>query len=149
MENYCYNQRKNEMCRLIQLVCKKMETMTATDDFVFLLKLDRASERFQEQAKQNSPSARKMSAPSSNIIDSLNGNILARLGQRLKEQSADRELEKGCEGSNNFSDDTSGATGSFLESGENERNPYARRYFRKRQRFSAKDQSPHVLKGGR
>lgn len=58
-----------------------------------------------------------------------------------------RELETGCEGSNNFSDDTSGATGSFLESGKNERNPYARRYFRKRQRFSAQDQSPHVLKG--
>eukprot|EP00064_Thunnus_orientalis_P001072 superscaffoldBa00000066_g1073 len=67
------------------------------------------------------------------------------LSQRLQKQSADRELEKGCEGNDNFSDDTSEATGSFLESSENERNPYARRYFRKRQRFSAKDQSSHVL----
>lgn len=96
MENYSYNQKKNKMCQLILLVCKKMETMTArllancpaTDDF--LLKLDRASERFQEQAKQNSPSVRKMSAPSLYIIDSLNGNILARLGQRLNKQSADK-----------------------------------------------------------
>ncbi|TDH08283.1 hypothetical protein EPR50_G00096250 [Perca flavescens] len=63
---------------------------------------------------------------------------------RLRKQSADKELEKGCEGRNNFSADTSEATGSFLES-KNVRNPYARRYFRKRQRFSAKDQSPHVL----
>ncbi|XP_076578936.1 zinc finger protein 644 [Chaetodon auriga] len=97
------------------------------------------------QAKQNSPSVREMSTPLHNTIDNLNGNKSPRLSQRLKKQSADKELEKGCEGSSKFSDDASGATGSFLESGE-ERNPYARRYFRKRQRFSAKDQSPHVLK---
>ncbi|KAM7410568.1 hypothetical protein PAMA_001819 [Pampus argenteus] len=66
------------------------------------------------------------------------------LSRRLQKQSADREVEKGCEGNDNFSDDASGATGSFLESSENERNPYARRYFRKRQRFSAKDQSSYV-----
>ncbi|KAI3369083.1 hypothetical protein L3Q82_026051, partial [Scortum barcoo] len=69
-----------------------------------------------------------------------------RISQRLKKQSADRELENGCEGSNSFSNDTSGATGCFLESSNNERNPYARRYFRKRQRFSDKDQSPQVPK---
>lgn len=109
-------------------------------------KNDRASGSLQAQANQNSPSMRKMSTPLHNTIDDMNGNISPRLSQRLKKQSADRELETGCEGSSNFSDDTSGATGSFLESSKNERNPYARRYFRKRQRFSAKDQSPHVLK---
>ncbi|XP_039666705.1 zinc finger protein 644 isoform X1 [Perca fluviatilis] len=98
----------------------------------------------QAHANQNSLSMRKMSKPLHNTIDNINGNILPRLCQRLRKQSADKELEKGCEGSNNFSADTSEATGIFLES-ENVRNPYARRYFRKKQRFSAKDQSPHVL----
>uniref|UniRef100_A0A8C9ZLN6 C2H2-type domain-containing protein n=1 Tax=Sander lucioperca TaxID=283035 RepID=A0A8C9ZLN6_SANLU len=86
-----------------------------------------------------------MSKPLHNTIDNINGNISPWLCQRLRKQSADKELEKGFEGSNNFSADTSEGTGSFLES-KNVRNPYARRYFRKRQRFSAKDQSPSVLK---
>ncbi|CAK6956291.1 zinc finger protein 644 [Scomber scombrus] len=102
---------------------------------------DPASGSSQESANRNSPSVRKMAAPLRKSIDNMNGNILPRLSQRLHKQCADRELEKGCEGNDNFSDD-----GSFLESSENERNPYARRYFRKRQRFSAKDQSSHVLK---
>ncbi|XP_042273662.1 zinc finger protein 644 [Thunnus maccoyii] len=106
---------------------------------------DLASGSSQEPVNQNSPSVRKMAAPLHNSIDNMNSNIMPRLSQRLQKQSADRELEKGCEGNDNFSDDTSEATGSFLESSENERNPYARRYFRKRQRFSAKDQSSHVL----
>lgn len=109
-------------------------------------KNDRASGSLQAQAKQKSPSMRAMSTPLHNTIDNLNVNVSPRLSQRLNKQSADQELKKGCEGSSNFSDDTSGATGSFLESSENERNPYARRHFRKRQRFSAEDQSPHVLK---
>ncbi|XP_033478630.1 zinc finger protein 644 [Epinephelus lanceolatus] len=105
---------------------------------------DLASGSLQAQANQNSLSMRKMSTPLHNTIDNTNGNISARISQRLKKQSADEELEKGCEGSSNFSD-ASEATGSFLES-ENVRNPYARRYFRKRQSFSAKDQSLHALK---
>ncbi|XP_070688244.1 zinc finger protein 644 [Pempheris klunzingeri] len=109
-------------------------------------KNDRASGSLQAQANQNFPSTRKMSTPFHNTIDNMNVNISPRPSQRLKKQCEDRGLEKGCEGSNNFSDDTRGATGSFLESSENERNPYARRYFRKRQRFSAKDQSPRVIK---
>nr|XP_019936116.1 PREDICTED: zinc finger protein 644-like isoform X1 [Paralichthys olivaceus] len=99
-----------------------------------------------KQANQNSPSMRKMSTPKHNTIDKMNGSILPRLSQRHKKHSAVRELEEGCEGGHNFCDDTSKATGSFLESTENERNPYARKYFKKRQRFSAKDQSPHILK---
>ncbi|XP_029285983.1 zinc finger protein 644 [Cottoperca gobio] len=102
-----------------------------------------ASESLQAQANQNSLSMREMSTPLHGAIDKMNGNISARLCQRLKKLCADKELEKGCEGSVNFSDDTCEATGSFLES-QNVRNPYARRYFRKRQRCSAKDQSPHV-----
>ncbi|XP_035509674.1 zinc finger protein 644 [Morone saxatilis] len=134
----------------------KQANCPATADFLLSarnLKLDkmfcqgskneRASGSLHAQAKQKSPSMRKMSTPLHNTIDNMHGNISPRLSQRLK--SADRELEKGCEGSNNFSDDTSGATGSFLESSENEKNPYARKYFRKRQRLSAKVQSPHVL----
>ncbi|XP_027146440.1 zinc finger protein 644 isoform X1 [Larimichthys crocea] len=137
----------------------KQANCPATDDFLLSarnLKLDqmfcqgskndRASGSLQAQARQNSPSMRKMSTPSHNAIDNLNGNISQRLSQRLKKLSADRELEKGCEGSNNLSDDTSGATGSFLESSKNERNLYAQKYFGKKQRFSAKDQSPHALK---
>lgn len=134
----------------------KQANCPATVDFLLStrnLKLDKmfcqgngnnlASGSSQEPANQNSPSVRKMSAPLHNTIDNMNGNILPRLSQRLQMQSADRELEKGCEGSDNFSDDASEATGSFVESSENERNPYARRYFRKR--FSAKDQGSHVL----
>nr|XP_046248451.1 zinc finger protein 644 isoform X2 [Scatophagus argus] len=98
----------------------------------------------QAQAEQNSLSMKEMSTPLHSTTDNLNGNISVRLSQRLKKESADRELEKGV-GSNNFSDDTSGATSSFLESSKNKKNLYARRYFRKR--LSAKDQSPHVLKG--
>uniref|UniRef100_A0A3Q3GRQ6 Zinc finger protein 644-like n=1 Tax=Labrus bergylta TaxID=56723 RepID=A0A3Q3GRQ6_9LABR len=87
-----------------------------------------------------------MSTPLHKSIDNKNGYKLQRLSQRHKKNAADLKMDKGCEGSSNFSDDTSGATGSLLESNENERNPYARRYFKKRQRFSAQDQSPHVLK---
>ncbi|XP_044055862.1 zinc finger protein 644 isoform X2 [Siniperca chuatsi] len=132
----------------------KQANCPATSDFLLSarnLKLDQmfcqGSKNDKESgslhANQNSPSMRKMSTPLHNTIGNMNGNISPR---RLKKQSADRELERGCGGSNNFSDDTCGATGSFLESSENEKNPYALRYFRKRQRFSAKDQSSHVLK---
>uniref|UniRef100_A0A3Q1GNT9 Zinc finger protein 644b n=1 Tax=Acanthochromis polyacanthus TaxID=80966 RepID=A0A3Q1GNT9_9TELE len=99
----------------------------------------------QVQANQNSPSKRKMSTPLHNTTENMNGNILPRLSQRLKKQCADRELDKGCEGSDTFRDDTSEATGGFLESRKNETNPYARRYFRRRQSFSAKHQSLHTL----
>ncbi|XP_074492583.1 zinc finger protein 644 isoform X1 [Sebastes fasciatus] len=114
--------------------------------FCQVSKNEPASGSLQARAHQNSLTMRKMSTPLRNTIDNMNGNISARLCQRLKKQSADKESEKGCEGGNNSGDDTSEAAGSFLES-ENVRNPYARRYFTKRQRFSAKDQSqsPHVL----
>ncbi|XP_060890775.1 zinc finger protein 644 [Labrus mixtus] len=109
-------------------------------------KNDGASGTLQVKADQNSPLTRKMSTPLHKSIDNKNGYKLQRLSQRHKKNAADLKMDKGCEGSSNFSDDTSGATGSLLESNENERNPYARRYFKKRQRFAAQDQSPHVLK---
>ncbi|XP_045906679.1 zinc finger protein 644 isoform X1 [Micropterus dolomieu] len=131
----------------------KQANCPATADFFLSARNPKLDQMFCQGSKNDQASGslqaqamRKMSTPLHNSIDSMNGNILPRLSQRLKKQSADRELEKGCKGSSNFSDDTSGATGSFLESSENERNPYARRYFRKRQRFSAKHQSPHVLR---
>ncbi|XP_040897142.1 zinc finger protein 644 [Toxotes jaculatrix] len=106
-------------------------------------KSDPESRSLQAQANRNSPSVTKMSTPLHNTIDSMNSNILPRLSQRHKKHAAVRESERGCEGGQNLTDDTRRATGSFLESSENERNPYARKYFRKRPRFSAKDQSPH------
>uniref|UniRef100_A0A672ZZ84 C2H2-type domain-containing protein n=1 Tax=Sphaeramia orbicularis TaxID=375764 RepID=A0A672ZZ84_9TELE len=106
---------------------------------------DPTSTSSKEQANQNSLSISKMSTPWQNTIDSMNGSILPKLSQRLKKQTADGELVKGCEGSTNFSNDTSEATASFLESSGNERNSYAWRYFTKTQRFSAKDKSPRVL----
>ncbi|XP_054458834.1 zinc finger protein 644 [Anoplopoma fimbria] len=135
----------------------KQATCPATADFLLSarnLKLERMfcqggkndpeSGSLQSQAKQNSLTKRKMSTPLNNTIDSMNGNISARLCQRLKKPSSDKEMEKECEGSSKLSDDSE-ATGGFLES-ESQKNPYARRYITKRQRFSAKDQSPHVLK---
>ncbi|XP_047442285.1 zinc finger protein 644 [Mugil cephalus] len=106
---------------------------------------DPASGILQAQTKQNSPSMRKMSTPLHNTIESMNGNVLPRLSQRLKKQCAVRELSKSSEVDDNFSDVTSEATGSFLESNENESIPYAQGYLRKRQSFSAKHQSPHKL----
>ncbi|XP_029942753.1 zinc finger protein 644-like [Salarias fasciatus] len=98
------------------------------------------------QANKNYPSMSSVSTPSHKAPKNLNGKILPRLSQRLKKQCAVRELERGCEGGDNLSDCTSEATGGFLESSENERNPYTLRYFRKRQSFSAQYQSPHALK---
>lgn len=109
-------------------------------------KNDPVNGSLQVQVSQNSPSMGKMTTPLHNTTERMNGNILPGLSQRLKKQCAVRELKKGCEGDDNFSDDTSEATGSFLESSENERNSYARRYLKKRQSFTAKHQSPHALK---
>ncbi|KAK5930174.1 hypothetical protein CgunFtcFv8_026435 [Champsocephalus gunnari] len=95
----------------------------------------------QPRANQHSLSITKMSTPLHSTIDNMNGNISTTLCQRLRKRcAADEELEKGREGS-------SAATGSFLES-QNVSNPYARRYFTKRQRCSAKDQSLHVYEDG-
>ncbi|XP_068445613.1 zinc finger protein 644 [Clinocottus analis] len=134
----------------------KQATCPATVDFLPSarnLKLDQMfcqggknnpASLLQAQANPNSLSMRKMSTSLDNTIDNMNGNISARCCQSLKKASADKEMEKGCEGGSKFSDGLSGATGGFLER-ENGRNPYARRYFTKRQRFSAEDQSPRVL----
>ncbi|KAK5869313.1 hypothetical protein PBY51_024041 [Eleginops maclovinus] len=102
----------------------------------------------QPRANQNSLSIREMSTPLHSTIDNMNGNISAKLCSRLRKRcAADEELEKGCEGRENSSDDSSAATGSFLER-QNVRNPYARRYFTKRQKFSAKDQSLYKTEDG-
>ncbi|XP_041646630.1 zinc finger protein 644 [Cheilinus undulatus] len=118
----------------------KLDQMFCQDN-----KNDRASGTLQVRADQNSPFTRKMSAPLHKTIDNKTVYKLQRLSQRHERNRVDWEKEKGSKGSINFNNDTSRATGSFLESSKNERNPYARRYFKKRQRFSAQDQSPHVL----
>ncbi|XP_029988889.1 LOW QUALITY PROTEIN: zinc finger protein 644 [Sphaeramia orbicularis] len=167
--NYSYTPRKIRRGKLISPLQKKNTIQAMTErvlaveqtncsDFLLSagnLKLDQmfsqesssdpTSTSSKEQANQNSLSISKMSTPWQNTIDSMNGSILPKLSQRLKKQTADGELVKGCEGSTNFSNDTSEATASFLESSGNERNSYAWRYFTKTQRFSAKDKSPRVL----
>ncbi|XP_071392898.1 zinc finger protein 644-like [Centroberyx affinis] len=72
----------------------------------------------------------------------MNDNVLPKLSQRLKNQTED--LEEGYEDSDDFSDSPSEATANFLDSSENERNPYARSYFKQRQRFSVKEKSSLV-----
>uniref|UniRef100_A0A3Q3K0I6 C2H2-type domain-containing protein n=1 Tax=Monopterus albus TaxID=43700 RepID=A0A3Q3K0I6_MONAL len=136
----------------------KQANCAATTDFLLSarnLKLDQmfcqgrengpASESLQVQTNQHSPSVSKMPTPLHNTIGNLNDNILPKLSQRLQKQSTVMEFEQGCEGSSNFSKDNSEAPVSSLESTKNERNPYARRYFRKRQRFSDKDPNPPAL----
>ncbi|KAM8874163.1 zinc finger protein 644 isoform 2-T2 [Spinachia spinachia] len=105
-------------------------------------KNDPASRRLQAQANPNDLSMGKRSTHLQSTIGNVNGGASARFRLRLNKLPANKEVEKGRKGS---SDDTRNAAGSFLESG-NARNPYARRYFPKRHRFSAKDQSPRVLK---
>lgn len=81
-----------------------------------------------ERASLHPPS---MPTPLHNTIDSMNGNITAKLSQRLKKQSAVMEV---------------GKEGSFSEDSRNERNLHTQGYFRRRQRFSAEDQSPRTPK---
>lgn len=107
---------------------------------------DPASQSLQVQANQRSPSMSTKPTPRRNTIDSVNANILPKHRQRLEKQPALRELERGYGGSSNFSEDSSEATGSFLESSKNERTHSARGCYRGSQRFSGKDQSPPVLK---
>ncbi|KAM3875788.1 zinc finger protein 644 [Diretmus argenteus] len=94
-----------------------------------------------DQATQKSPSRRKRSTPLRSTIDKMNDSISPKLGQRLKRQSAPEDSEDGYD---DFSDYTSEATANFLESSENERNPYARSYYIQRQRFSVKEKNSHL-----
>ncbi|KAL6108482.1 znf644 [Pungitius sinensis] len=89
------------------------------------------------QANPNDPSLGKRSTPLQSTI--ANGGVSAWFSQRFNKPPANKEAEKGR------SDDTRSAARRFLES-RNARNPYARRYFTKRHRYSAEDQSPRVLK---
>ncbi|TNN72839.1 Zinc finger protein 644 [Liparis tanakae] len=73
----------------------------------------------------------KTATPSHNTADDVNGNVSPRYCRRLTKPSADEEMEEGSDG--------------FSES-EDARNPYARRYFTKRQRFPTQDRSPRALK---
>ncbi|XP_041861536.1 zinc finger protein 644 [Melanotaenia boesemani] len=92
------------------------------------------SGRLQAQEDRNSPSVRKKSTPLHKTTENVDCDILPSLSWGLRKHCADRGSEEGCEGRH----DTSKATGRFLECRDNERNPYARRYFR--------NQSSHPLR---
>ncbi|XP_074525166.1 zinc finger protein 644 isoform X1 [Halichoeres trimaculatus] len=119
----------------------KLDQMLCPDN-----KNDCSSGSLQAKAKQNFLSTRKTLTPLHKTIDSVKSDLAPRLSQRQKKHSADWELVKGCEGSSNFLDGNTG-TASFLENGENEKNLYAQRHFKKRQRFPVQDQPPRVLQG--
>ncbi|KAM4629247.1 zinc finger protein 644 [Polymixia lowei] len=107
-------------------------------------KSDLASMSSQELATQKSPSIVKTSSPLCANIDKMNDNALPKLNQRLKKQTTPEDSEESYEDSYDFSEYTSEATANFLDSSENEKNPYARSYFIRKQRFSVKENRTHV-----
>uniref|UniRef100_A0A8C7Q1J3 Zinc finger protein 644b n=1 Tax=Oncorhynchus mykiss TaxID=8022 RepID=A0A8C7Q1J3_ONCMY len=92
---------------------------------------------------QKTPSKRKMSTPFHNSVDKVVDNVLPKLNP-LKETTTpeDTEGDGDYEDTYDFSAYTSEATANFLDSSENERNPYARSYFIRRQRGSSIKENP-------
>ncbi|XP_018586348.2 zinc finger protein 644 [Scleropages formosus] len=89
---------------------------------------------------KKSPSKRKMSTPFRNTTDKATHVLLAKHEATPKKQEMPGSVENaGYEDPYDFSDYTSEATANFLDSTENEENPYARNYFIRRQRFPAKE----------
>ncbi|XP_058493391.1 zinc finger protein 644 [Solea solea] len=84
------------------------------------------------RVNQKSLSMRNMSTLLQSSIDKVKGCVFPGFSQRQRKHSTVRELEKGCEGGRNFSDESEG-------------NPYDQRCSRKRQRFSPEDQRTHFL----
>uniref|UniRef100_A0A4W5LKI1 Zinc finger protein 644 n=1 Tax=Hucho hucho TaxID=62062 RepID=A0A4W5LKI1_9TELE len=93
---------------------------------------------------QKTPSKRKMSTPFRNSVDKVVDNVLPKLNPKLKESTTpeDTEGDDDYEDTYDFSAYTSKATANFLDSSENERNPYARSYFIRRQRGSSIKENP-------
>uniref|UniRef100_A0A8C7GTB6 Zinc finger protein 644 n=1 Tax=Oncorhynchus kisutch TaxID=8019 RepID=A0A8C7GTB6_ONCKI len=93
---------------------------------------------------QKTPSKRKMSTPFHNSVDKVVDNVLPKLNPKLKETTTpeDTEGDDDYEDTYDFSAYTSEATANFLDSSENERNPYARSYFIRRQRGSSIKENP-------
>ncbi|XP_064845403.1 zinc finger protein 644-like [Oncorhynchus masou masou] len=93
---------------------------------------------------QKTPSKRKMSTPFHNSVDKVVDNVLPKLNPKLKETTTpeDTEEDNDYEDTYDFSAYTSEATANFLDSSENERNPYARSYFIRRQRGSSLKENP-------
>ncbi|KAG7456699.1 hypothetical protein MATL_G00238710 [Megalops atlanticus] len=90
--------------------------------------------------KGKSPSKRKMSTPFHNTMDKAAHLVLPKREQTPKKLDSSEDTEEaGFEDAYDFTDYTSEATSNFLDSSENEQNPYARNYFIRRQRFPAKD----------
>ncbi|XP_071202085.1 zinc finger protein 644-like [Salvelinus alpinus] len=94
---------------------------------------------------QKSPSKRKMSTPFRNTVEKVVDNDFPKLNPKLKETTTPEDTEDDdYEDTYDFSAYTSEATANFLDSSENERNPYARSYFIRRQRgyFVKEDPAP-------
>ncbi|XP_046905931.1 zinc finger protein 644 isoform X2 [Hypomesus transpacificus] len=99
---------------------------------------DLAGRNVEEQAVfQKSLSKRKMSTPLRNAIDRRVDDALPRLPQRSKGNAAPEGADD--EDTYDFSDYTGEATAHFLDSNENEKNPYARSYFIRRQRAAVEE----------
>uniref|UniRef100_A0A673W0Y8 Zinc finger protein 644 n=1 Tax=Salmo trutta TaxID=8032 RepID=A0A673W0Y8_SALTR len=92
---------------------------------------------------RKSPSKRKMSTPFRNTVDKVVDNVFPKLNPKLKETTTPEDTEDDdYEDTYDFSAYTSEATANFLDSSENERNPYARSYFIRRQRGSFVKEDP-------
>ncbi|KAJ8357391.1 hypothetical protein SKAU_G00201850 [Synaphobranchus kaupii] len=91
--------------------------------------------------KGKSPSKRKMSTPYHNTMDKAPPLLLPKQEQTPKKHEMPEDMEDtGYEGAYDFNDFTSEAPSNFLDSSENEQNPYARSYFIRRQRFTTKEE---------
>ncbi|XP_023672442.2 zinc finger protein 644 [Paramormyrops kingsleyae] len=93
--------------------------------------------RVEPSIKRKSPSKRKMSTPFHNTMEKTTHVILPKHEQTPKKHEILKDVS--YEDPYDFSDYTSEATANFLDSNENEQNPYARNYFIRRQRFPAKE----------
>nr|XP_046157599.1 zinc finger protein 644-like [Oncorhynchus gorbuscha]XP_046157600.1 zinc finger protein 644-like [Oncorhynchus gorbuscha]XP_046157601.1 zinc finger protein 644-like [Oncorhynchus gorbuscha] len=92
---------------------------------------------------RKSPSKRKMSTPFRNTVDKVVDNVFPKLNPKLRETTTPEDTEDDdYEDTYDFSAYTSEATANFLDSSENERNPYARSYFIRRQRGSFVKEDP-------
>uniref|UniRef100_A0A8C7PU73 Zinc finger protein 644 n=1 Tax=Oncorhynchus mykiss TaxID=8022 RepID=A0A8C7PU73_ONCMY len=75
---------------------------------------------------RKSPSKRKMSTPFRNTVDKVVDNVFPKLNPKLRETTTPEDTEDDdYEDTYDFSAYTSEATANFLDSSENERNPYA------------------------
>ncbi|KAL1022636.1 hypothetical protein UPYG_G00030310 [Umbra pygmaea] len=93
---------------------------------------------------QKSPSKRKMSTPFRNNVDNMVDYVLAKPNQKSTTPEDSEESGGDDEDTYDFSAYTSEATANFLDTVENQENPYARSYFIRRQRSSSAKHNPET-----